>query len=172
LIELQWTENATHAAAVAALSDGSLSIAEQLLEPILGSLRQTLNEHLSAHPFNSLTVTSQMLAGLDELGGDSAARRLNAGWIVKFSVEFFRQVLLSLSGSTRSQSTPEIDRFVQRYDAENVEHVEMVMELIQRVALAESHVEWKMAIPLCFEGLFDDLGKIMRSVELPKVQTR
>jgi len=147
---------------IAALSDGSLTTASQLLDPALRQIRDSLYSQLSAASFNPLAASAIAIEGVEQLGGSTNDQRQNAGWIVRFCIEFYRQALLRLSGGASTFSNSDVDVFYSRYSGESPDDIELIMELLQRCETAGQHLSWRLAIPLCFEGLFNDLGKLAR----------
>ncbi|MFG0336269.1 MAG: DNA polymerase III subunit delta', partial [Maioricimonas sp. JB049] len=95
LVEQELETDQAAALEVATLSEGSLTTARQLLEPGLRKLRESLYAGLAVKDFNSLRTMKSVSEALDELGGDAAAQRQHARWLVKFAVEFYRGVLVA-----------------------------------------------------------------------------
>src|SRR5690606_19005868 len=143
LVELDWVADPAVAAETAALCEGSLATAQQLLRPELRQLRQTLLKALARTPMQPLQVTADVQAALEELGGDTAAQRRYAGWVTRFCVEYLRSRLRDVEQTTADD--------VDRLSAQ-----------IERCLDAERHLAQSMPVPLCLEGLFDDLARIGR----------
>jgi DNA polymerase-3 subunit delta' len=151
-------------AEIARLADGSLETARQLLDPQLRAQRQILYDMLSAQPFLSVQLASHMLEGLDATGGEKASQRASAGWIVRFSIEFFRRALLNLAGdSPRSNEIPQVVKFVDRFPEGSRMAVDRVGDLLERCLIADRQLGGNCTIPLCLETLFDDLGRLIRA---------
>ncbi len=164
LIEQELVQDNDEAERIAAISEGSLMMAQQLLDPGLRQLREMLYDQLASEQYDSVALTADMLNGLDELASDSSEQRKIAGWIIRFCVEFYRQAVLRLSGNHGDIPIQQVDRYVSRFDSQNSDDLEIMMELFDRAALAERHLEWKMSAPLCCQGLFDGLGRLSRSM--------
>jgi DNA polymerase III subunit delta' len=143
LVELGWVSDASVAAETAALCEGSLATAQQLLRPELRQLRQSLLRALARTPMQSLPVTADVQAALEELGGDTATQRRYAGWVTRFCVEYLRSRLRDVE-----QTTPD--------------DVDRLSAQVERCLDAEGHLAQSMPVPLCLEGLFDDLARIGR----------
>ena len=154
LIELDMVQDAGEAQEVAAISEGSLTIAAQIVSPGLRELRESLYDQLASDPFNSLALSEIVATGLEELGGATIEQRRNAIWLVR---------LLRLSGDGGRSSIRQVDIFCQRFDGESAEDLERVMDLFDRAVLTERQLGRNMSIPLCLEGLFDDLGRVQRA---------
>jgi DNA polymerase-3 subunit delta' len=152
------------AAQVAALCDGSLETARQLLNPELRALRDELHKLLAANPFRSVQIAERMIESLDSTGTEKASQRDYAGWIIRFCIEFFRQALLKVAGSAsdRIDALPALSAFVSRLGDRGVEAIDLVAGLIERCLRAEEQLAGNAAIPLCLESLFDDLGREIR----------
>ena len=164
LVENEIADSPEEAAAAAAMSDGSLQTAAQLLNPALRSLRNRLFDCLSAPDLNPLEAAAAMTTGLDELGGETAEQRRNAGWLIRFTQEFYRQTLLNLSGATLSASAvpPEAESFARRMKTKGPAGTELVMELFDRCVLAENHIGWNINPNRTLESMFDDLSRLSR----------
>lgn len=163
LLETGMADDPATAAEVAAMSEGSLDIAAQLLNPGLRDLRKTLFQHLGRRPLNRIESASQLIEALNELGGDSAATRANAVWLVRFVVEYYRAALRWLSLGETADTPPEVLRFCDALDPAIAESHEKVMALIERATDAEGQLNRTVPVPLCLETLFDDLGRIADS---------
>jgi DNA polymerase-3 subunit delta' len=157
------TADESEAAQAALICGGSLDAARQLLDPQLRSLRDELYNLLAAHPFRSAQTASRMNECLDSAGSERASQREYAGWIIRFCVEFFRQGMLALSGDAPPAGTiPQVQSFVARCGAPNVDAIDRTVDLVERCLAAEVHLDSNAPIPLCLEALFDDLGRLMR----------
>lgn len=156
--------DAAEAAIVAGLSDGSLATASQLLEPQLRELRDRLYAGLAEERFQSVQLAKAVQSGIEGLGGDASTQRRHALWALRFALEFYRHVLRTLSQPNESgvNVIPQAKRLAGRLDAGLASDAELVMELFDRVAAAGDLIERMTPVPLCLEGLFDDLGRIQR----------
>ena len=158
LVENEIASSPEEAAAAAAMSDGSLQMAAQLLNPALRSLRDRLFQFLSAPDLNPLETAATMTAGLDELGGETAEHRRNAGWLIRFAQEFYRQTSLCLSGVSTSAVPREVELYARRMEGRGHAGTELVMQLFDRCVLAENHIGWNINPARTLESLFDDLA--------------
>lgn len=146
---------------VAPLAEGSLTTARQLLEPGLRKLRESLYAGLAVKELNPLRTMQSVSEALDELGGDPAAQRQNARWLVRFAVEFYRGVLVA-SLEDRIPLHPQILAFARMLPDGRPEYTDRVMAMMERCFEAERHLDQSMSIELSLEGLFDDLGRLWR----------
>jgi len=162
LLEQGLVEDRRRAESVAAISDGSLATAGQLLDAGIGELKTKLYQRLASEEFHSVRVAREMIEAIENLGGNTAVQKQNAGWLIRFMLEFYRQCLLALSGAGRVEPEPDVQRFAGRFDPAVPEDVERVMQLFDRTAAAENHLQENMAVGLCLEGLFDDIGRMIQ----------
>ena len=143
MLALGWVTDRSLAAETAALAEGSLATAEQLLQPELRRMREIVFGAFDQPSFDPLKTTEDVLAALDELGSDSSTQRRYSGWAVRFCVESLRRQL-----RVRGEADPgEFDK---------------VSLQIDRCLDAEGHLAQSMPIPLCLESLFDELARIRR----------
>jgi len=163
LVRQQIVENAEDAPEIARLADGSLDTARQLLDPHLRQTRNALYNMLSAASFQSVQLAAAMIEGVDAAGSERSSQRRAAGWVVRFSIEFYRRALLRLSEETEvADEVPQVAAFVSRLPDRSPETIDLVLDLLDRCVIADRQLESNVAIPLCLETLFDDLGKVMR----------
>ena len=167
LLRTGMVEDRSEAVETAAFSDGSLDSAAQLLDPELRARRELLYDGLSAEVFNSPGLSQRVLEGVESAGSDASAQRQQAGWQIKFCVEFYRAALWGLTGADggggRTAKLPQAARFAKRFEPASPEDMEMVAELLDRSMLAEMHLEQNTGVNLCLETLFDELGRIIRA---------
>jgi len=165
LLETEIASTAEEATAAAAMSEGSLHIAAQLLNPALRTLRLKLYDALSTSDLRPIDVANSMTSGIDELGGDTNEHRRNAGWLIRFAQEFYRQVALRLSGDSvpEGPGTEFVARFTALLTAKGAKGIEIAMELFDRCVLAENHISWNVGPAKTMELLFDDLARTART---------
>lgn len=163
LLENQFTESKTDADAVAAMSEGSLQIAAQLLKPELRQLRDQLAKYLASSDMNAVAAAKAMLEGVNAEGNDSAENRRNIGWLIRFAQEFYRQAILLLANSEGvANPSLEVRSFAERQRKLGVHGVERTMELFDRVVEAERHIDGMIAPARTIETMFDDLARLGR----------
>ena len=151
----------------AALSEGSLTVARQLLEPELRSLRATLYLALSQPNFSGLSLSKLLMEGIDKISADTPAQRVNIHWLIRFAVEFYRAAIWRLSrsdvaGSTITATIPEAATFADRI-ASHPEAFEILGSLIDRTVSAASHLDQNISVALTLDALLDDLARLSRS---------
>ncbi|MGZ0169334.1 MAG: DNA polymerase III subunit delta' [Planctomycetales bacterium] len=165
LLETEIASTPEEATAAAAMSEGSLHIAAQLLNPALRTLRLKLYDALATSDLRPIDVAKAMTAGIDELGGDTHEQRRNAGWLIRFAQEFYRQVVLQLSGDGAAEGagTELVSRFATLLTTRGAKGIELAMELFDRCVLAENHISWNVAPAKTMDSLFDDLARTTRT---------
>ncbi|MDA1017434.1 MAG: DNA polymerase III subunit delta' [Planctomycetota bacterium] len=168
LLELGMVQETAEAESIAVLCEGSLTTAAQLLEPELRNLRNRLYDELAkGRAMNTVRLSAQIAEGLDALVEDldgterTAVLRRNALWLIRFSIEFFRQVSLRIAGG-RHAPIPQLERFGNGLIGEPEDDLETVMQLFDRCEHAQFHLEQFMQVPLCLDGMFSELARISR----------
>lgn len=126
---------------VARLADGSLTTAQELLEPELRTLQDVVQKHLAARDMRPLAAVGDITAALDAFGSDSATHRRYASWAIRFCVETLRISLSTAETPTQS---------------------DQLGAMLDRCVDAEMQLHQSMPVPLCLEGLFDTLARIQR----------
>lgn len=163
LIEQQLVESPDEAAVVSRLSDGSLEMARQLLDPAIRSLRMCLHKSLSDDQnLRPLILSKELLAGIDEIGGDLASQRTNASWLIRFAVEFYRQSLRLLADGQAEVEIPQVRRFIDGLQGVPCDPSELCINLLERCLETQQQINMKAPLPLCFENLTTDLARQMR----------
>ena len=151
------------ASAAAAMSDGSLQTAQQLLNPELRALREQLYQALSEQELKPLVIGKLMRAGVESLSGNTQEQRQNAGWLIRFTQEFFRQATLVLSNSPPPVVPREVEQFVKRISKDGSASLELAMALFDIAVTAENRVNWNVNPLRTLEALFDDRSLVMHS---------
>ena len=85
---------------VAAMSGGSLAQAAELAEEPLGEFRQTLLAELSRPDWNSVEFSKTLGQFVEEAGKEAPPRRARMIQLIGLAIEFYRQLLRSLSGAS------------------------------------------------------------------------
>lgn len=148
--------------AVAGLSEGSLTLAKQLVDPELRRLRGALFDGLAAAVSKPLEISKTLLDGIEELGGDTHQKRQNASWLIRFAIEFYRRVLRVVSESETHSPIPQVSRYAERLNANHCDDVERVMACLDRSVQAEAQIQRNVPAQMVFESLFADLSQLLR----------
>jgi DNA polymerase III subunit delta' len=165
LLETEIASTPEEAMAAAVMSEGSLHTAAQLLNPALRTLREKLYGALATADLRPIDVAKAMTVGIDEIGGDTNEQRRNAGWLIRFAQEFYRLVVLQLSGDNipSGAGAESVNRFATILIARGSKGIELAMELFDRCVLAENHIAWNISPAKTIESLFDDLARTARN---------
>lgn len=162
-------EDRSQAEAVAPLCDGSVQTASELLDPNIRSLREAVYNTLSSDGRARFDQAGQIVERT-ESGSDTAGQRQLVGWVIRFSIEFYRESLLILNAEPSNSATihhpsvaPQVSKFAARFPNRSLDDLDLVGDLLERVFQASSHLESNMSPKLCVEGLLDDLARIERS---------
>ncbi len=163
LVEQNLVQSAADAKFAAGLSEGSLSTAQQLLEPELSSLRSLLYAQLALPQFSGLSLSKQLTEGIVKIAAETSEQRRNCQWMIRFTIEFFRAALWRLSGEyIDAQATiAEVESFAQRI-ALFPDSSELLGTAIERTVDASIHIDQSVPVPLTLDSLFDDLSRKFR----------
>jgi DNA polymerase-3 subunit delta' len=140
-----WAETDEAARAAAEISGGSLTVAQQVLNPQLQAARKALFAQLGKSRLEPVAIAKLFLEALDGLGGDTQRQRTNARWLVRFGVEF-------LQAKLRESCAESSDR---------ADAAEMFARAIERCVEAEEQIDGNASIPLCLETLAGDLADLL-----------
>lgn len=162
------TEDREAAERGARLCEGSLTLAQGLLDPALGSEREEIFDALAAPLFNSVGLAKRLLEGIDNAGAESSAQRERAGWQIRFLVEFLREMLLRLPADEPEGEIPQVTKLLERCDRESETTQLAVEELLERTIRATEELDQNVSLPLCLEALCDELGKGLRRIPRPE----
>ncbi len=164
LLEQEIASTPEEAQAAAAMSDGSLQLATQLLNPGLRTLREQLYQCLSSADMNSVGSAKAIIEGVEGLGSESPVQRRNFSWLVRFAQEFYRQALLEVAnpGAGGPSLTLDVRSFAERQRKQGVAGTELIMELFDRAVEAEVHLASNVGTARAIEVLLDDIGRISR----------
>lgn len=163
LVEQEMVESSEDADVVARLCGGSLATATQLLDPAIRSLRTALYTSLAdGSKMRPMSLSKQLLEGIDEIGGDSNTQRVNAGWVIRFAVEFYRQTLRALADESAAVGIPQVADFVRALPNTARDSSELCMELLERCMQTQTQINMKAPLPLCIELLATDMAAIQR----------
>ena len=160
LLEHQLVDNPEDAAATAAVCDGSLQTARELLDSEIGSLRQELYQLLSARPVNSRQLAEALIDMVGRAGSDAPAQRQQASWILRFASDFFRQVLRCLADPSMATSEA-LARYCASLPA-GLATYDVFVASLDRLAATTDHLKTFSPVALCMEALAEDLGALLR----------
>lgn len=164
LIEQGLVQSDADAEFASRLSGGSLTTARQLLEPELRAMRALLYSQLSQVQFSGLGLAKQLIEGLGKISSETPVQRLNGQWLIRFTIEFFREALWSLEDPSNdtehsiSEAVPFARRITDMADCHDLLGV-----LIDRTIDASIHIDQNVPVPITLESLFDELSRKLRT---------
>lgn len=163
LIEQDLVQSDADAKFASELSGGSLTTARQLLEPELRAIRALLYSQLAQVHFSGLGLSKQLLEGLGKISSETPVQRLNGQWLIRFTIEFFREALVALDDPINNSDCPmpEAIQFARRISGITDGH-ELLGVLIDRTIDASIHIDQNVPVPITLESLFDDLSRKLR----------
>lgn len=147
---------------VANLSEGSLAVAAQLVDPGLRELRNVLYRELARGCPGGLSLAKTIQEKIEEAADDAPAQRQYAGWLIRFIVEFYTAALRELCAPGRT-ALPEVRAFAGRPQPAGSDVYDLLMDLIDRATEAAGHVDQRVSLVTLLESLFDDLSRLQRS---------
>jgi len=161
LLQQELVESEDQAFQIARFAEGSLKIASQLLDDNLKVLRASITEQLGKKPFLPQVFAQVVIQAIDDIGGNTAAQRKTANWIIKFCADFYHQALQSASGYNQGINSEELRRFVAGLSGETEDRIEKIGNLLDRMIQTEEEIAKNVTISLCIESLSEDLKGIL-----------
>lgn len=160
LLEQSLVDSSEEATRIARIAEGSLHIASQLLDENLEALRTKITRVLSRHPFQPQAFAQSVMQAIDDVGGNTAAQRKTASWIMKFCTDFYHQSLQFAAGYQSGQESDLIRNFVAGLPGETEDRIEILGDLMDRMVLTEEQIARNATVALCIETLSEDLRAI------------
>ena len=162
LVDTQVAADRDEAELAAGLADGSMVTAALMVNPEMRSLRETLYRHLSRMPLDPLPMTEEVVAGWEALGSDSHSKRVNATWVARFAIEFYRSVLRVLAGADDTPAIPEVAKLCETLAQGDTAAIDRVASMLDRCLDAERDPMANVMLPLALEAFFDELARRSR----------
>jgi len=141
LHQLGLAETQQQSERLVALADGSLTVAQEMLEEGTAALDRIVTEGFPQLPRTSLKMRSELSDWIDS-AGDSSQQRLAAAKVLRYLGYFFRGQLRAASGQSAQ--------------------VDLQARQIERLQQAEQQLHEMMPLNLWCEGLVDDLAGLQR----------
>lgn len=155
LIDEELAESPAEAATVAAMAEGSITLAQQLLNPDLRHLRGLISQQLDQlEQLKPLEVSHHISDELERISSGTEEQRRNARWLLRFIAEVLNNRLRRLTSGDFS------DPLLQRLGVRS--GVDLLAPLLDRVIAASHQIEGNSPVRLVMEALFDDLARQMR----------
>ena len=155
------------AAAVAPLAGGSLETAGQLLDPELRALRETVRTAVSTTPYNALATAETTKKAIESIGSDATAQRAAAQLLFRFLIDLLRDGIRTIASG---DGPTDAGQLVTSLPEGDEKRLELLGRMIDRVTTAESEIAMMMPLPLCLDGLFDELGVVRRAAEREMIE--
>lgn len=155
LLSEELVDNADEAAIVAAMAEGSITLAQQLLNPDLRHLRDLLSQQLDQlEHMKPVEISKQISDELDRISSSTEETRRNAQWLLRFMAEVINGRLRRLTSGDFAD--PLLKRFGVRSG------VDLLAPLLDRVIAAAHQIEGNSPVKLVLEALFDDVARQLR----------
>jgi DNA polymerase-3 subunit delta' len=155
LLEQKLTEDPSEAASVAAVSEGSLTLAQQLLHPGLRQLRELVAAELARFDqMKPLELSKRIAEELQKISAGLEEQRQHAQWVLRFLTDALGEALKRLVSGDFSD--PLLQRLGVRCGSD------LLGGLLDRVLQASRHIEGNSPLPLVLDALFDDLARAIR----------
>jgi DNA polymerase III subunit delta' len=160
LLDQSVTDDPAEAKRLAHLADGSIARARGLADATLDSFRRSLIADLAdPHGFDAPGLSHQIDAFVKEAGKESAPKRERARLLIGELARFFRGILWQTAGIEPPAPDPEDRRAIATLAA-RIEPEDVYL-LADRCLEADYHVRRNVYLPLIFDALMHDLGKVI-----------
>ena len=155
LVDQQLIDKPEDAKAVAAMSEGSVTLAQQLLNSDLRKLRDVVGREFALfEAMKPLDVSKLIADELDRISSGTEEQRQNAQWLFRFLAEALNLKLRKLMAGDFSE--PLLQRYGVRSGAD------LLAALLDRILVAAQQVESNSPVRLVLDALFDELARMMR----------
>ena len=155
LLAEEMVESEVDAVSIAALCEGSLETARQLLSPELRKLKSSVAKHLQQmEAMKPMQISSAVVSGIEEMSSSTTEQRQNAQWLLRFVADAIRDRLIGVTKGNLS------DPLTKRLGARN--GVDLLSPLLERTIAASQQIDGSSPVKLVLEALFDDLAKMFR----------
>lgn len=155
LIAEEMVESPEEAATIAAMAEGSITLAAQLLNPDLRQLRQLISQQLDQlENMKPVEVSKQVTDELERISSGADEQRRNGQWLLRFVAEVLNGRLRRLTSGDFS------DPLLKRLGVRN--GVDMLAPLLDRVISAAHQIEGNSPVRLVLEAMFDDIARQLR----------
>lgn len=155
LLSEEMCSDQNEASSIASMSEGSLALARQLLNPDLRRLKDAISEQLNRlEKMQPLVLAVKVAEELDRISANTEEERRNARWLLRFVADFIQFRLRLLAQGDFSD--PLTQRFGIRLG------VDLLGPLLARVVAASHQIEGNSPVRLVLEALFDDIARQLR----------
>ena len=137
------------------MSEGSITLAQQLINPDLRFLRELISNHLDQlEKMKPVEIAKQITDELERISSGTDEQRRNGQWLLRFVAEVINGRLKRLTSGDFA------DPLLQSFGVRN--GVDLLAPLLDRVIVAAHQIEGNSPVRLVLEALFDDLARQMR----------
>jgi DNA polymerase-3 subunit delta' len=157
LVETGIVADQFEAERLASLSGGGLHQAIALAEPELMEFRRHLLSHLAKENWNSVALAKSINAFVEEAGKEAPPRRERLRRIITFCADFYRQLMLHLSGGQVS-GDPQVRETVAGAASTWKGDAIAAADRLQRCLEALAHVDANAHPVTLTEAWIDDLA--------------
>lgn len=148
-------ESKEEAVEVAALAEGSITLAQQLLNPDLRALREMVSSRLEhLENMKPLELSKHVSDELERISTGTEEQRRNAKWLLRFIAGFLNSRLRRLASGDFS------DPLLQRFGVRS--GVDLLAPLLDRLITAAHQIEGNSPVRLVLEAMFDDIARQVR----------
>ncbi|HZZ70675.1 MAG TPA: DNA polymerase III subunit [Pirellulales bacterium] len=138
LLEQECVADRTQALQAAKFSEGSIARAKAFVDPALATFRLDFLAQLAEPQLDTVRISKQVLAFVDEAGKEAADRRERIRQVVKFALEFYRCLFREECGAA-ALADPELARLCTRVlhagaaPDRTAERIERCLEALQQI---------------------------------------
>ena len=155
LLTEQMVETPEEALQVAAMSEGSITLAQQLLNADLRALRELVKDHLEQlDQMKPLEVSKLVCDQLEKISSGTEDQRRNARWLLRFIAGFVNDRLRRLTSGDFS------DPLLQRFGVRS--GVDVLAPVLNRIIVTVHQIEGNSPVRLVLEAMFDDMARQLR----------
>ena len=155
LLKEEMVESPEEAVQIAAMSEGSITLAQQLINPDLRALREMVSGQLEQlEQMHPLEVSKHVCEQLEKISTGTEEQRRNAKWLLRFIAGFLNERLKRLTSGDFSD--PLLKRFGVRSG------VDLLAPLLDRIIVAAHQIEGNSPVRLVMEAMFDDIARQLR----------
>jgi DNA polymerase III subunit delta' len=156
LLKNEMLDSQEEALEVAAMSEGSLEQAANLLNPDLRGLKELVTSQLAKlDKMEPLVLTKRVVEKLEEISSGGDETRRNAQWLLRFVAEFVSRRTRQLAAGNFS------DPLTKRWGMKH--GVDVLSPVLQKVSVAARRINGNSPVPLVLAALFDDIAHSLRT---------
>lgn len=155
LHEEELVEDEEEAASIAALCEGSLETARQLLNPDLRQMKASVARQLGQmEDMKPQQISAKVVERIEEISSSTAEQRQNTQWLLRFVADNIRDRLNKLAKGDLA------DPLTQKLGAKS--GVDLLAPMLERTIAASRQVDGSSPVKLVIEALFDELARQFR----------